>query len=88
VKYTSAENILPQELIEEIQRYCQGQYVYIPREQGIRSEWGTKSGVKKELANRNSEIKEKFQNGQSKESLAVDYCLSISSIKKIVYENY
>jgi len=88
VKYTSAENILPQELIEEIQRYCQGQYVYIPKEQGIRSKWGTKSGVKKELANRNSEIKEKFQNGQSKESLAIDYCLSISSIKKIVYENY
>jgi len=87
VKYTSAENILPKELIEEIQRYCQGQYVYIPKEQGIRSEWGTKSGVRKELANRNSEIKEKFQHGESKESLAKDYCLSISSIKKIVYEN-
>jgi Mor family transcriptional regulator len=87
VKYTSAENILPQELIEEIQKYCQGQYVYIPKGQGIRNEWGTKSGVRKELANRNSEIKEKFQHGESKESLAKDYCLSISSIKKIVYEN-
>ena len=87
MKYTSAEKILPKELIEEIQRYCQGQYVYIPKEQGIRSEWGTKSGVKKELENRNNEIKEKFQRGESKESLAKDYCLSISSIKKIVYEN-
>jgi len=86
VKYTSAENILPKELIEEIQRYCQGQYVYIPREQGIRSKWGTRSGAKKELENRNKEIKDKFQNGESKESLATDYCLSISSIKKIVYE--
>ena len=27
----------------------EGQYVYIPREQGIRSKWGTRSGVKKEL---------------------------------------
>lgn len=87
MKYTSAENILPKELIEEIQRYCQGQYVYIPKEQGIRNKWGTKSGVKKELENRNKEIKEKFQNGESKESLSTDYCLSISSIKKIVYEN-
>jgi len=87
MKYTSAENILPLELIEEIQRYCQGQYVYIPKEQGIRSKWGTKSGVKKELTNRNSEIKEKFRRGESKESLAKDYCLSLSSIKKIVYEN-
>jgi Mor family transcriptional regulator len=87
VKYASAENILPKELVEEIKRYCQGQYVYIPREKGIRSKWGTRSGVKKELANRNSEIKEKFQHVESKESLAKDYCLSISSIKKIVYEN-
>ena len=86
MKYTSAENVLPQELIEEIQRYCQGQYVYIPREQGTRSKWGTRSGEKKELENRNKEIKDKFQNGESKESLATDYCLSISSIKKIVYE--
>lgn len=87
MKYISAENILPKELIDEIQKYCQGQYVYIPKEQGIRSEWGTKSGVRKELEIRNSEIKTKFHNGESKEALAEDYCLSISSIKKIVYEN-
>lgn len=87
MKYISAENILPKELIDEIQKYCQGQYVYIPKEQGIRSEWGTKSGVRKELEIRNNEIKTKFHNGESKEALAKDYCLSISSIKKIVYEN-
>lgn len=87
MKYISAENILPKELIDQIQKYCQGQYVYIPKEQGIRSEWGTKSGVKKELKNRNHEIKRKFNDGESKETLAKDYCLSISSIKKIVYEN-
>ena len=63
------------------------QYVYIPKEQGIWSEWGAKSGVKKEFKNRNKEIKDKFLCGESKESLAKDYCLSISSIKKIVYES-
>ncbi len=87
MKYISAENILPKELIDQIQKYCQGQYVYIPREQGIRSEWGTKSGVRKELEIRNNEIKRKFQDGESKEILAKEYSLSISSIKKIVYEN-
>lgn len=87
MKYISAENILPKELIEEIQSYCQGKYIYIPREQGIRSKWGTESGTKKELETRNKEIKEKFKLGESKEALANDYCLSISSIKKIVYEN-
>lgn len=87
MKYISAENILPKELIIEIQSYCQGKYIYIPKEQGIRSKWGTESGAKKELEIRNKEIKDKFHDGRSKESLSEEYCLSISSIKKIVYDN-
>lgn len=87
MKYISAENVLPQELIEILQRYCQGQYLYIPKEQGCRSKWGTKSGIKRELEIRNMEIKKRFQQGESKETLSKYYCLSISSIKKIVYEN-
>ncbi len=87
MKYMSAENILPKELIEKIQRYCQGKYLYVPREQGHRSKWGAISGVKKELEIRNNEIKEKFKLGESKEALAEEYCLSISSIKKIIYKN-
>ncbi|EHJ00181.1 MULTISPECIES: CD3324 family protein [unclassified Clostridium] len=85
MKYISAENILPKELIEKIQRYCQGKYIYIPREEGHRRKWGTISGSKKELEIRNNEIKVKFKLGESKEALAEEYCLSISSIKKIVY---
>lgn len=87
MKHIKANNVLPEELMKEIQKYIQGEYVYIPIEQGIRKEWGTSSGTKKELTKRNSEIKKEFLKGISKENLAEKYCLSISSIKKIVYSN-
>ena len=73
--------------MKEIQKYIQGEYLYIPKEDGVRKKWGTSSGVKKEIIKRNNEIKEKFFDGTSKETLAEVYCLSISSIKKIVYRN-
>lgn len=73
--------------MKEIQKYIQGEYLYIPKEDGVRKKWGTSSGVKKEIIKRNNEIKEKFLDGTSKETLAEVYCLSISSIKKIVYRN-
>lgn len=64
-----------------------GQYIYIPKEKGVRNPWGSTSGAKKINAERNSEIKEKFLNGTTKESLAEMYCLSVASIKKIIYGN-
>ena len=62
-------------------------YIYIPKEKGVRNPWGSTSGAKKITAERNSEIKEKFLNGTTKENLAEMYCLSIASIKKIIYSN-
>ncbi|WP_055666051.1 CD3324 family protein [Desnuesiella massiliensis] len=85
MKYTTASNILPKRLVEEIQRYVQGQYLYIPREPGIRSEWGERSGAREDIARRNMEIRKRYKGGESKERLAEAYCLSLASIKKIVY---
>lgn len=73
--------------MKEIQKYIQGEYLYIPKEDGVRENWGVSTGAKKEITKRNNEIKEKFLGGTSKETLAEAYCLSISSIKKIVYRN-
>lgn len=87
MKYTTANEILPKELLEQVQKYIQGQYIYIPKENGVRNPWGSNSGAKKVTAERNSEIKEKFLNGTTKENLAEMYCLSIASIKKIIYSN-
>ncbi len=33
MKYAKAKEILPQALIQEIQKYIQGQYLYIPKDE-------------------------------------------------------
>ncbi|HCO74033.1 MAG TPA: hypothetical protein DIT16_04170 [Clostridium sp.] len=38
--YVKAETILPDNLLREIQKYIQGEYVYIPSEHTTRKKWG------------------------------------------------
>ncbi|MGF2054513.1 CD3324 family protein [Vagococcus fluvialis] len=84
MEYKKAEEILPKELLKEIQNYIQGATLYIPKE--THHEWGEKSGIKDKLHKRNQLIKEKFQQGNSIQSLANDFYLSEETIKKIVYK--
>ena len=37
--YVKAETILPDNLLREIQKYIQGEYVYIPSEHTTRKKW-------------------------------------------------
>lgn len=55
MKYKNAKNILPKELLTEIQKYIQGDIIYIPI-QGEKTSWGKKSGYKEALNNRNKQI--------------------------------
>ena len=43
MRYLNASDILPDELLREIQKYTQGEAIYIPREQE-RRKWGESSG--------------------------------------------
>lgn len=83
MKYKNAGEILPLELLEQIQTYVHGEYLYIPI-YGRKRAWGEKSGSKKELKERNFLIKEKYKNGCSILELAQEYFLSESSIRKII----
>jgi Mor family transcriptional regulator len=85
MNYKNGLDIFPQELLVEIQKYISGGMVYIPQKESNRKEWGALSGVKKELTSRNSEIKQRFYAGVTIDNLASEYCLSIETIKKIVY---
>ena len=40
MKYAKAKEILPQHLIEEIQKYIQGQYLYNPKDEAEKKAWG------------------------------------------------
>lgn len=61
--YKRAEEILPEELIKLIQRYVDGESVYIPRKEGSRQEWGKTTKIKQELIHRNLNIFEDFEKG-------------------------
>ena len=41
--YIRAEEVLPIEIIELIQKYVDGANIYIPRKQENRQEWGAKT---------------------------------------------
>ncbi|NNJ29933.1 CD3324 family protein [Lacrimispora defluvii] len=86
MKYINARTILPDELIRGLQQYIQGEYLYIPALCEQRKQWGEKTGYRNELKQRNSEIRTQYQTGSSMEVLAMQYCLSLSAIRKIIYE--
>ncbi|MFC5529013.1 CD3324 family protein [Cohnella yongneupensis] len=82
-KYKNAKDILPQSLVEEIQKYIQGGHLYIPQTQ--RKAWGTKTGIREELKERNALIVNSFQLGATVTELALRFCLSEERIRGIIY---
>ena len=63
-----------------------GGYLYVPADQAQQKRWGEASGYRQELQQRNHQIVEEFQNGTSMEVLAKKYFLSVSAIRKIIYQ--
>ena len=53
MKYVKAIDVLPQEIIEIIQNYVDGEYLYIPRKNDNKKSWGEKSGIKNILKEMN-----------------------------------
>lgn len=82
--YRKAEEILPMEVIEIIQRYVDGENIYIPRKIDQRKEWGSSTDIRKELKDRNSSIWNDYQEGDSVKDLAFKYFLSEKSIQRII----
>ncbi|WP_042349858.1 CD3324 family protein [Bacillus massiliigorillae] len=83
--YVKATAILPEKLISEIQKYVHGETIYIPKLETTHQKWGTRSGSRKLIDERNVTIKEAFKSGITIDQLAEEYHLSIETIKKIVY---
>lgn len=83
----NANKVLPEKLIEEIQKYVQGETIYIPKLETEHLKWGTLSGGRMTLDRRNDTIRHSFNSGSSIQQLADEYYLSTETIKKIVYSN-
>lgn len=85
MKYQSAKSVFPKSLLEEMQKYVQGELVYIPKSPANHKKWGDNTDTKKLVAQRNREIAEAFQTGVSIAELAQRHFLSEDTIRKIVY---
>lgn len=83
MKYVKATAILPEKLILEIQKYVQGETIYIPKQ--TYQKWGTRSGGRKNVDERNAAIKSAFKSGRTIDQLSEEYFLAIETIRKIVY---
>jgi hypothetical protein len=85
MRYVNADLVFPEELLIEIQKYVHGELVYVPKPKELYKKWGEDSGSRQQLVQRNSEIRHRFQAGESIDQLAACFFLSSCSIKKIVY---
>ena len=84
MKYENAKDILPEELLLQVQKYAGGKLLYIPVENESKS-WGEVSGCRQKLLKRNVLILNRYKAGATLSELAEEYFLSLDSIKKIVY---
>ena len=76
MSYIKAEEILPEELIRQIQEYADGVYIYIPRKPGSRHPWGQETAYKAELKFRNERIRSDYAAGAGVAGLSRKYHLS------------
>lgn len=62
MKYIKADVVLPIALVEELQSYTQGGYIYVLSN---KKKWGEFSGCKYEIEQRNRKIRKEYQQGKS-----------------------
>ena len=86
MSYVNADEILPEDLVREIQRYVDGKVLYIPRKDENLLSWGEKNGTKDRLAKRNREIVSRYYSGVTVAELGIMYFLSEKRIRGIIHE--
>ena len=86
MRYEKAQDILPSNIIEILQQYMEGGYIYIPKKEENKKSWGENTTTKEELKKRNEEIMMKYNNGSSIKNLAGEYYLTEASIRRIIRE--
>lgn len=82
MKYKNAGEVLPAELVEEIQRYVQGEFLYIPKKDKQTHRAVTE--YKTELDKRNLRIYKMHLEGMKNKQLALCFSLAESSIRRII----
>ncbi len=84
MNYKNATQILPQELLTQIQKYIDGEFIYIPRLSENKKTWGTTTTTQQELTNRNYNIYADYLAGFNIQILAEKYFLAEKTIQHII----
>jgi hypothetical protein len=85
MSYLNAYELLPPDLLKEVQIYVQGSLVYIPRQDEKRLGWGARSGARDSFDKRNADIRAAKAMGIRIDDLAEQYGISPGGIRKILY---
>ena len=84
MRYKNASDVLPDDLLKEVQKYAAGETLYFPKD-AARKKWGENSGARNYFQQRNDEIRQKYLQKVSIERLADEYCLSEETVRKILF---
>jgi Mor family transcriptional regulator len=84
MKYINAADVLPVELLKEVQAYVNGDLLYVPNDNG-QKRWGEKTGSRTYYLKRNNEMKKKYKEGKSISEISDLYGLAFDTVKKILY---
>lgn len=84
MSYANARDIFPEDILEIIQQYVEGEYIYIPKKEENRISWGELTKTREELMIRNDKIYEDYLSGTSVKSLSEKYYLSPKTIQRII----
>ncbi|ANY75768.1 MULTISPECIES: CD3324 family protein [Paenibacillus] len=82
--YKNGREVLPPELLQQIQQYIDGELLYIPKQSEQRAGWGELSGSRERIERRNKEMYRAYCKGRTIEELERTYFLSGESVRKII----
>ncbi len=85
MRYENARDVLSEALFREVQKCAAGKLLYIPVPPETRKDWGEVTGSRAVIAERNREIRRRYREGESPESLGEIYHLTPYTIRGIVY---
>ncbi len=84
MNYIRAKDVLPKEIIKQIQCYVDGQMIYIPKSEPKKTGRKVDTLAKGELAIRNANIYMEYMSGISIKQLSSKYFLVEKSIQRII----
>jgi Mor family transcriptional regulator len=82
--YIKADEVLPEILLNQLQNYIDGRYIYIPRKEENKKSWGEITKSRLYTSQRNTEIYNRYKAGSTVKELAEKYYLSVKTIYKII----